>query len=105
MEQFPIYELLQDFDLPFKIYNRGIGGCTTFELLESMDVCVYDLKPAHVFINIGTNDMNGQDYNMDELIERYAKILEGIQEHLPQTTITLLTYYPVIPWLQSGILL
>lgn len=97
MEQFPIYEFLQDFDLPFKIYNRGIGGYTTMELLESMDVCVYDLKPAHVFINIGTNDMNGQDYNKDELIERYAKILEGIREHLPRTTITVLAYYPVNP--------
>lgn len=97
MEQFPIYEFLQDFDLPFKIYNRGIGGYTTMDLLESMDVCVYDLKPAHVFINIGTNDMNGQDYNRDELIGRYAKILKGIREHLPQTTITVLAYYPVNP--------
>ena len=29
MEQFPIYEFLQDFDLPLTIYNRGVGGYTT----------------------------------------------------------------------------
>lgn len=97
MEQFPIYEFLQDFDLPFKIYNRGVGGYTTAELLETMDVCVYDLKPAHVFINIGTNDMNGPDYSKDGLIQRYAKILEGIRMRLPRTTVTVLAYYPVNP--------
>ena len=58
MEQFPIYEFLQDFDLPYKIYNRGIGGYTTPELLESMDECVYALKPAYVFINIGDQDLS-----------------------------------------------
>ncbi len=26
MEQFPIYEFLQDFNLPYTIYNRGIGA-------------------------------------------------------------------------------
>ena len=95
MEQFPIYEFLQDFDLPCKIYNRGIGGYTTQELLESMDVCVYDLRPAHVFINIGTNDLNGPDYRQEDLIERHARILQGIREHLPEARLYLLAYYPV----------
>lgn len=95
MEQFPIYEFLQDFDLPCKIYNRGIGGYTTTELLESMDECVYALKPAYVFINIGTNDLNGPEYCQEELIERYAQILQGIREHLPEAKLFLLAYYPV----------
>ena len=95
MEQFPIYEFLQDFDLPCKIYNRGIGGYTTLELLESMDECVYALKPAYVFTNIGTNDLNGSEYCKEELIDRYAQILQGIREHLPETKLFLLAYYPV----------
>lgn len=95
MEQFPIYEFLQDFDLPCKIYNRGIGGYTTRELLETLDVCVYDLRPAHVFINIGTNDLNGPDYRQEDLIGRYAQILRDIREHLPETKLCLLAYYPV----------
>lgn len=95
MEQFPIYEFLQDFDLPCKIYNRGVGGYTTQELLESLDVCVYDLRPAHVFINIGTNDLNGPDYRQEELVQRYARILRNIREHLPETKLYLLAYYPV----------
>ena len=95
MEQFPIYEFSQDFDLPCTIYNRGVGGFTTMELLENMDVCVYDLRPAHIFINIGTNDLDGPDYRQEELMERYAQILQGIREHLPETKLYLLAYYPV----------
>ena len=95
MEQFPIYQFMQDFDLPCTIYNRGVGGFTTPELLENMEVCVYALKPAHIFINIGTNDLNGPEYSQEELMERYAQILRGIREHLPKAGLFLLAYYPV----------
>lgn len=95
MEQFPIYEFLQDFNLPYTIYNRGIGVYTTPELLENMDDCIYALKPAYIFINIGTNDLNGPDYRQEELMERYAQILQGIREHLPEAKLFLLAYYPV----------
>ena len=95
MEQFPIYEFSQDFDLPCTVCNRGVGGFTTIELLENMDVCVYALKPAHIFINIGTNDLNGPDYSQEELIERYALILRGIRERLPEAKLYLLAYFPV----------
>lgn len=56
MEQFPLYEFLQDDDLHCTLYNRGIGGFTTTELLEAMDECILELQPAHLFLNIGTND-------------------------------------------------
>ena len=102
MEQFPIYELLLDYALPYTIYNRGIGGTTTFDLMENMDACVYDLKPDHVFINIGTNDMNLPDYTEEGLIERYRIILKGIQEHLSTAKIYLLAYYPVNPMAARG---
>ena len=97
MEQFPIYELLMDLQLPYTIYNRGIGGYTTQELLESMDVCIYDLQPDYIYLNIGTNDLNGPDYSQDEMIARYRSIVEGIYEHLPGVNLNLLAYYPVNP--------
>ena len=97
MEQFPIYEFLQDFNLPLTIYNRGVGGYTTTELMENMEPCIYALKPAHIFINIGTNDMNEVDYTCEGLIENYRRILEGIRKNLPDTKLYLLSYYPVNP--------
>ena len=104
MEQFPIHELLEDREirLPLAVYNRAIAGFTTRELLENMDSCLYDLKPSKIFINIGTNDMNGEDYREEEMIGRYRQILTGIREHLPQTKLYLLAYYPVCPQAAKG---
>lgn len=103
MEQFPIYEFLQDFQLPFTIYNRGVGGFTTQELLDNLEPCIFALKPKHIFLNIGTNDLNGPDYDEDVLIERYARILDRIRETLPDTSLILLAYYPVSPTVGSRI--
>ncbi len=97
MEQFPIYEFLQDFDLPYTIYNRGVGGFTTSELLPVLKETVYDLEPKYLFLNIGTNDLNGPDYVQEALIARYDTILREIRAHLPQVKIFLLAYYPVNP--------
>ncbi len=95
MEQFPLNELIQREGLPFLVYNRGIGGFVTQQLLEVLDVCVLDLRPAHVFINIGTNDMNGPDFSLSDIMGRYEAILQKIKEALPETKLHLLAYYPV----------
>lgn len=95
MEQFPIDELLMDRGLDYIVYNRGVGGFTTQELFAALDECVYALRPAHIFINIGTNDMNGPDYTLDGLLRRYEGILRDIREHLPQAKLYMLAYYPL----------
>ena len=102
MEQFPIYEFLQDFDLPYTIYNRGIGGYTTAELLKVMDVCIYDLAPRAIFLNIGTNDLNGPDYRQEDLMARLEEILKGIRAHLPDVRLYMLAFYPVNPEVETN---
>ena len=97
MEQFPVYEFLQDDDLHCTLYNRGIGGFTTTELLEALDECIFELQPAHLFLNIGTNDLNGPDYDRTAMLGRYEEILQKIKERLPETKLYLLAYYPVNP--------
>lgn len=97
MEQFPIYEFLQDFDLPYTIYNRGVGGFTTTEMSPVLKETVYDLAPKYLFLNIGTNDLNGEDYVQSELIDRYDEILRQIEANVPGVKIFLLAYYPVNP--------
>lgn len=97
MEQFPIHELLLDRQLPYVIYNRGIGGSTTFDLLENMDACIFELQPDYIYINIGTNDMNLPDYTEEGLIARYRKIMAEIKARLPEAKLFMLAYYPVNP--------
>lgn len=95
MEQFPVYEMLMNRKLPYIIYNRGIGGYTTQELLDNLETCVLDLEPAAVFLNIGTNDMNGNDYVLSEFLERYERIVVKIRKNLPDVKLFLLAFYPV----------
>ena len=107
MEQFPVYEFLIDRQLPYAIYNRGVGGFTTPEFYDALEECVFELEPDYLFLNIGTNDMNGPEYDQEVLIRNYRKILQAIRERLPQVKLYLLAYYPVnakvcpIPYLQG----
>lgn len=95
MEQFPIYELLMTAGMDCVVYNRGVGGFTTEDMLEHMDVMVYELEPSRIFINIGTNDMGRPEYTLDKLIGNYRLIIRKIRENLPGVQIWIMAYYPV----------
>lgn len=95
MEMFPINKLLAEHGDSTIIYNRGIGGFVSHELLEVIDVCAIDLKPLKIFINIGTNDLSDSRIPISDLIENYDKIISEIEAKLPRTEIYLMAYYPV----------
>lgn len=95
MEMFPINKLLAEHGDDTVIYNRGIGGFVSRELLEAVDVCVTDLKPSRVFINIGTNDLSDSRIPMSELMDNYDKIVTAIENALPDVEIYFMAYYPV----------
>lgn len=95
MEQFPINELLMSNGMNQVIYNRGIGGFTTTDMLQYMEEMVFGTEPSRIFINIGTNDIGSPDYRLDMLMERYEEIISRIQERLPEAEIIMMAYYPV----------
>lgn len=95
MEMFPINKLLEEHGDETIIYNRGIGGFVSRELLEVLDVCVLDLKPSAVFINIGTNDLSDSSVPISVLMENYDKIISRIEAAVPDVKIYLMAYYPV----------
>ena len=95
MEMFPINKLLEEHNDSMTVYNRGIGGFVSRELLEVIDVCAIDLKPSKIFINIGTNDLSDSRIPISELMENYDKIISEIEARLPETVIYLMAYYPV----------
>lgn len=95
MEQFPINELLMTEGMTQVIYNRGIGGFKTDDMLLSMEEMVFGTEPSRIFINIGTNDIASPDYRLEVLMEKYERIISLIKERLPQTEINMLAYYPV----------
>lgn len=95
MEQFPINELLMTNGMSQVIYNRGVGGFTTDDMLAHMEEMVFATEPSRIFINIGTNDISRPDYTLGKLLENYEKIILQIRERLPEAEITLMAYYPV----------
>lgn len=96
MEMFPIHEWVQKLgpDAPI-IYNRGVGGYKTSDLLPILDACVFELAPKKVFINIGTNDLSDGNIPLSEVMENYDKIITQIEEKLPGVIIYMMAYYPI----------
>lgn len=95
MEMFPVEKFVQEDKLDLVIYNRGIGGFVTQELLDNIDVCILDLEPRRLFINIGTNDLSDPTISIEDMIANYDKILTIVQDKLPDIDIYMMAYYPI----------
>lgn len=99
MEQFPVNELMMTERIYRIIYNRGIGGFTTADMLQNMDVQIFDPEPSKIFINIGTNDISYPGAPFEDvlayMLKNYSDILSQIKTRLPQTQVYMMAYYPV----------
>lgn len=99
MEMFPIEDFLREENSGQIIYNRGIGGFVTDDMLQNMNEQILDLEPSAVFINIGTNDISDSSKTFDEvlahMLTNYEKILQQIKDRLPDTKVFTLAFYPV----------
>lgn len=95
MEQFPVNEILMTRGCSCHIYNRGVSGFTTSDMLRYMDTMVFDLEPSRIFINIGTNDIGAADYSEERLLVNYREILMQVKQRLPKAEIYVMAYYPV----------
>lgn len=103
MEMFPIEAWVAELPEPRPlVYNRGVGGYTTSDLLPILDIVAWELEPGKVFINIGTNDLNDASQTIEMIMARYDEILSRIEAHLPGVPITLMAYYPVNPDAAEG---
>ena len=96
MEMFPIEEWVKELgpDAPI-VYNRGVGGYRTTDLLPILDACVFELEPRKVFINIGTNDLSDENIPLDTVMANYDLIISRIEDRLPGVIIYMMAYYPV----------
>lgn len=99
MEMFPVEDFLREDKSGLTIYNRGIGGFVTDDMLQSMEEQIFALEPSAIFINIGTNDISDSTRPFPEvlshLITNYEKILKQIRDRLPGAKVFVMAYYPV----------
>ena len=96
MEMFPVEKFAKEEGPGFPtVYNRGLGGWRTDDMLPMLDTLVIDLQPRRLLINIGTNDLSDPAVTIDALIERYERILSIIEAGVPGVDIILMAYYPI----------
>lgn len=95
MELFPVEKFIQEAEMDVTLYNRGICGYVTEELLEHIDTCILDLQPARLFVNIGTNDLSNPGETIEQMIANYDRILSIVQEKFPQVELYMMAYYPI----------
>ena len=94
MEFFPINEMLMNQGSTKKVYNRGMAAFTIDQYDEVLDVCVLELKPSKLFINIGSNDLSIPGDTIGNLVRKYRALLERIMKELPECRITMMAFYP-----------
>ncbi|MBQ2952438.1 MAG: lysophospholipase [Clostridia bacterium] len=95
MEMFPVEAWARELPGCPPVYNRGVGGYRTEDMLPILDVLVTDLTPRRVFLNIGTNDLSDGHVTIDALMARYDRIMTLIEERLPGVEIIVMAYYPI----------
>ena len=79
------------------IYNCGIAGATSGELLWIIDEAVLKFKPSKVFIHVGTNDLgNTVMHSPREIAQNIQMITKIIQKNLPECEIYVLSPLPCI---------
>jgi hypothetical protein len=77
-------------DLP--LYNRGIGGITSKQLLDDIDTHITGLAPSKVFILIGTNDLGG-DVSPEEIATNIREICKTVT--MIDSKVFLISVFPV----------
>ncbi|MGE4320098.1 MAG: GDSL-type esterase/lipase family protein [Acholeplasmataceae bacterium] len=77
------------------VYNRGIGGDTSIGVYNRLKESVYDLNPKKVFLQIGTNDLQMTEDNVEKIHDRFKKIIDNIKTFDNEIEIYILSVYPV----------
>lgn len=91
-EEFPINEMLPEMT----IYNRGISGNDTYDVLKRLPEHIYPLQPKKLFLLIGVNDLAKYPNDSPQQVsERISHILTLLKQHLPQCQCYLLSVLPV----------
>ncbi len=92
-------------DLNIQMYNKGISGNRTKDLVERVNNDVIALQPNFVFILIGVNDAwrrfdTNDPTSVEQFVKNYRTFLDAIKKEVPKAQIVLLTPFilPSTDW-------
>lgn len=79
----------------YNVYNSGIAGNMTKDILDNMENRVFVYNPTKVFILVGTNDLVYSGLDNDGIKNNIEEIINKIYEKNSNTKIYLESIYPV----------
>lgn len=79
----------------YNVYNSGIAGNMTKDILENMENRVFAYNPTKVFILIGTNDLVYSGLDNDGIKNNIEEIINKIYEKNSNIKIYMESIYPV----------
>lgn len=71
----PIGELAQAFRITEPIYNRSVRDIRIDQIERYLKVCLYDLNPRKIFVNMGDVDIQDENLDVDNFISKYEWLL------------------------------
>jgi hypothetical protein len=71
----PIGELTQAFRITEPIYNRSVKNVRIDHIESYLKVCLYDLNPRKIFVNMGDIDILDENVDIDNFIAKYEWLL------------------------------
>lgn len=71
----PIGELAQAFRITEPIYNRSVKDVRIDQLDSYLKICLYDLNPRKIFVNMGDVDILDENVDVDSFISKYEWLL------------------------------
>ncbi len=71
----PVGELTQAFRITEPIYNRSVKDIRLSQIESYLKVCLYDLNPRKIFVNMGDVDIMDENVNVKDFISKYEWLL------------------------------
>lgn len=78
LAELPIAEIAASFNVSENIYNRSVPNLSIGEISEYLGVCVRELNPAKVFINLGDADIKNGNVDVEDFVAKYEWLLYSI---------------------------
>ena len=79
LDQFPIYELKEDYGMDQTIFKRTIPGLKIEDAFALLDSCVFDLMPSKLFLCFGDDDAESPSFSLSDFMNQYRKLVVRLQ--------------------------
>ena len=76
--ELPVAELAKSFHLEENLCNRSVPDATIDDITPMLDVCVLNLNPGKVFVNLGDADIESPAFDIESFLSAYEWLLYTI---------------------------